>query len=142
MPRTNGTLVKAILAPGKDYDERRNPSLDPFIEVASGMIDDLVTLCQNSGILPPPDARLKTLEGWVAAWAYKNSDQQMASSTARSSASFKGQTGMMLQSNHYGQTAITLDPTGILGSQNAKATVGGQWSGRPPSAQTPYRQRN
>lgn len=142
MARTNKDRVIAVLTPGKDYDTLRNPALDEFIAMAGAKVDQLETDCTTYGVTVPAAAVLATLETWVAAWAYKNSDQQLASSSARSSASFKGQTGMGLESNHYGQTAIELDPTGLLQTKSKGATTGAVWTGKRRSAQTDYDQRS
>lgn len=143
MARTNDAAVKAVMAPGRDYDTARNPPLAQFIRVAERKIAQLIADCATYAIAVPDEDTLTDLETWVAAWAYKNSDQQQASGNAgRSSHSTKGQTGMGLESNHYGQTAIELDPTGLLQTKQKGAVVGGAWTGRPRSEQTPYEQRN
>jgi hypothetical protein len=143
MARTTEARVKAVLAPGNDYDLEGRPSLEEFIAVGTTKVDQLVADCATYGITVPSDSVLATLETWVSAWAYKNSDQQEASGNAgRSSSSTKGQTGMGLESNHYGQTAIELDPTGLLQVKQKGVTATGAWTGRRKSAQTPYSQRN
>lgn len=143
MPRTNSDLVKTVLAPGKDYDTIHNPSLTPFIRVGERMVTALLANCVVYGIDQPDTETLTDLETWIAAWAYKNSDQQNASLSVRSSASYKGQTGKGLESNHYGQTAIAIDPSGLLAvTANATAFVGGAWTGRRRSEQTPYIDRD
>ena len=142
MPRTNPERVKAVLRPGKDYDDRRNPDLTEFIAVATAKVDHMVADCATYAVAVPSSAVLATLETWVAAWAYKNSDQQLASSSARSSASFKGVTGKGLESNHYGQTAIELDPTGLLQTKAKGATLSAAWTGKRPSEQLDYIERD
>lgn len=142
MARTTELRIKRVLAPGNDYDLVANPSLEEFIVVGGAKVDQLVADCASYGIAEPSAAVLATLETWISAWAYKNSDQQESSGNAgRSSSSTKGQTGMGLESNHYGQTAIELDPTGLLQVKKKGATATGAWTGRRPSAQTPYRNR-
>lgn len=139
--RTNKELVEGVLAGGGDYRRATQPDLEPYIRVGQNKIDQLVTDCATFGIDVPSADVLQDLETWISAWAYKNSDQQYASSSARSSASFKGQTGMGLESNHYGQTALEMDPTGLL-QQKTKAVVSAAWTGRRPSEQTDYVDRN
>jgi len=144
MARTDSAAVKAILAGGRDYDTKKNPSLDPYIEWADAIIDDVVECASDDGITID-DARAKKLCGWLAAHAYKMSDQQFSSkSTGGASASFGGQTGKYLEATKYGQMALMLDPSGCLAiiidqaQGNVPPTVGGGWLGTPRRQQTDY----
>lgn len=143
MARTDIDKVKAILAPGRDYDEDNRPSLLPFIDVAVIKSAQLVIDCGTYGLPVPDEATLTVLEGWIAAWAYKNSHlQEQSGNAGRGSMSGTGQTGMGLESNYYGQTAMDIDPTGLLQTKAKGAFATSAWTGRRPSAQTPYNQRN
>ncbi|GAF90891.1 unnamed protein product, partial [marine sediment metagenome] len=80
---------------------------------------------------------------------YAHADQlYQARSTAGASATFQGQTGMILLSTQYGQTAMLLDVTGLLAKLSKDAEEGGKrkvtaaWLGRRPSAQTAYVDRD
>lgn len=143
MSRTNVDLVKAVLLPGKDYDLARAPDLAPFMRVGQRKVDALVLACQAKKVAVPDSDTLQDLETWVSAWAYKNSDQQQQSgNSGRSSGSFTGQTETGLMSNYYGQTAVALDPTGLLDFKVAPKTAGAAWVGKPPTSQIPYRSRD
>lgn len=127
MPRTTDDAVKKVLM--RDYDARKRPDLAPFVETASGMVDDLVTYANDNELTTPGGTRLELIERWLAAWAYSMADRPFSSrSTDGASGSFVGQTGMGIKANAYGQTAANLDPTGYLNSLD-KAAVGGSWLG-------------
>lgn len=142
MARTTADLVKAVLAPGLDYDLVRNPSLDPFISMATNLVDRVAT-CATSAGNPHSTAELLDMETWLAAHFYVQSDQTKASkSTAGASASFHGQTGMRLENSKYGQGALTMDFTGCLGSLSSAVRAGGWWLGKPQNEQIDWDQRN
>jgi hypothetical protein len=128
--------VKAVLAPGKDYDLRRNPPLDVFILTASLLVDEVETKAAGAYSA----SRLKTMETWLAAHAYKQSDKDFsARSTAGASGTFAGRTDMRLDSTLYGQMAQTLDTMGFLAViESRPVQAGGDWLGIPPTSQTEY----
>jgi hypothetical protein len=145
MPRTDAAKVKAILAPGNDYDLVNNPDLTPFITGASLIIDDVVQAIADDGATPYSNAKLVEMEGWLAAHAYKQSDKDYTSrSTGRSSGSFAGQTAMQLESTLYGQFALTLDKDGWLRrvAGGGSYVVGGEWLGKSSDQQTNYWDRS
>lgn len=138
--RTTAPAVKGILL--KDYDTRRSPSLDPFILTANAMVDRLSVRAGEVGI-SVSSATLELIERWLAAHCYVMSDRAFAeNSTSSASAVYQGQTGMNLDASFYGQTAQTLDPTGLLAVLN-KRSAGPSvvWLGKNPSQQIPYEQR-
>lgn len=148
--RTTTQLVQAKLEAGLDYDIVRRPSLQPFIDAAV-VLTDAVAACAAAKSYTWPagtDFTLELIERALACWSYKNSDQQYASkSTGGSSGSFKGQTAMYLESNHYGQEAKVLDSSGCLmvivpGADGKRAKAGARWLGRPPSEQREYSTRD
>lgn len=132
--RTTADAVKAVLAPGLDYDTRRNPSLLPFIEAASAIVDEIAAFEVYS------NARLELIERWYAAYAYKVSDKDFTSrSTLGASGSFAGQTGTGLDANLYGQMVKQLDTAGVLGQvASTGTTVGGVWLGTGARDAKPY----
>lgn len=144
MARTTDVLVKKVLAPGRDYDTVNNPSLQPFIEAASSVVDDVVTCATRKG-KTLTSTKLELIERWLAAHLYQMSDEGYTSrSTMSASGSFQGQTGMYLEATMYGQTAITLDPTGCLVAiaKGARPTARAFWAGKRPSEQTDYDARD
>ncbi len=146
MARTNSSKVEGVLL--ADYGplpSGAEPSLTGFIEAASAFIDDVVVCVAEKELTPLSSARLELLERWVAAHLYCQSDKAfMSKSTGGASASYQGQTGMYFESTLYGQTAMRLDPSGCLQAAGGKEiqVASGFWLGRPPSAQTDYRDRN
>lgn len=126
--RTTAPNVKDIL--GDHYDGSTN--LAPFIATASSIVNKLGT-ADTGGVHGVDD--LELIERWLAAWAYEASDKMYQSkNTGRASASFQGQTGMIFNSNYYGQTALALDTTGYLmrlqqQSQNGPRVAGAAWLG-------------
>lgn len=144
MARTTSAAVQALLEPGQDYDTLTSPSLTPFIETASAMVDDAASCATDLGT-PISTTRLELIERWLAAHYYVQSDQTYASkNTEGAGASFHGQTAMYLEASKYGQTAARLDPTGCLQSVAGaeRKSAGGFWLGKAPSSQTNYRDRD
>ncbi len=115
--RTTEDAVKLVLAPGKDY--RPGAELSPFIRVGNNLTNWVVASASRYGRTVPDTATLLELETWLAAWAYKESDQQFQSDGAgRSSASRKGTSGLGLDNNNYGQAAKVMDTSGLLRALN------------------------
>lgn len=145
MARTSAAAVKAILLPGKDYDNDQAADLTPFIDTASAMVDDVVACISAKGGMALTAARLELIERWLAAHYFKVSDKPYSSrSTEGASGGFDGQTAMYLESTLYGQTALRLDSSGCLDAAGGKEvkTAGAAWLGRPPSEQTDYADRD
>ena len=122
--RTTGDAVKAILL--DQYDLSGNPSLTAFILTANVLvdrIDDLAASCTT-------DSMLERVECFLAAHFYAHADQLVANkSTEGASGSFQGQTGMYFSSTQYGQSAMTLDCTGLLAQLEQQAKNGRQRAG-------------
>ena len=150
MARTTSTLVIGIL--GRDYDSQPEvgapPSLTPYIDTASALVDDIVANAVALGLPALSAGRLELIERWLSAHYYQQSDQGFTSkSTDGASASFKGQTGKGLNGTQYGQSAITLDTTKYLqkiaaevdGNQAKTATL--LWLGKNPTDQIDYETR-
>lgn len=138
--RTTSSLVKGILM--RDYDNRRTPSLDPFILTANSLVNRLSTRATEIGLSVGSET-LELVERWLAAHYYVMSDKTFAeNTTSGASAVYQGQTGMSLDASFYGQTAQTLDPTGLLGKLSQRAGASVLWLGKPVSQQIPYEQRD
>lgn len=143
--RTDSVAVEGILrnandVDGGDYDGVTN--LDPYIETASSIVDDIVAYCAETGLTQYPSSKLELLERWLAAHAYKSSDQAYASeSDGGASGSYQGQTGLNLNGTKYGQMANVLDTKGYL----VALSTGGvslKWGGKRFSEQIPYWDRD
>jgi hypothetical protein len=108
--RTTSNSVKALLL--RQYDANAAPSLTPFIDTATVLVDRMVAE-DADGLLTA--AELELIERYLAAHFYLHSDQAlMSKSTGGASGSFQGQTGIGLDGSQYGQTAKRLDVTGYL----------------------------
>lgn len=140
--RTTALAVQKILrtGPGGDYDGRAD--LTPYIETASAMTDRIVACATTKGN-PLTATEAELIERWLSAHFYAVSDKPYAEkATEGARAVFQGKTGMRLEFTGYGQTAISLDPSGCTEQMNKRVTVGGFWLGRRPSEQTDYTDRD
>lgn len=137
--RTTPDKVAAVLQPGSDYDGKSD--LYPFIDWATSMVDFVVNNASKYGRTAPTD--LATLETWLAAHAYKQSDQQLQNkSQGGVSGSFRGQTGEGLKGTLYGRTALSFDTSRILAAIDEGRIAGSAWLGKPPSSQIAYKDRS
>lgn len=119
--RTSDVLVKGLLM--TDYDTKRNPPLDQFINSANSLVNRLAGRAAENGV-GVTDGDLILIETWLAAHAYCMVDQPYSSrSSGGASGSFQGQTGMRLKATKYGQMALDLDPTGFLANLEATGTA-------------------
>jgi hypothetical protein len=144
MPRTTAQLVRELL--GDDYGPRYNgslPSLQPFVDSATLLVDRVVNRAVNKGILLPTDHQ-ELIERWLAAHMYcQNDPQYMSKNTGSSGGSFmRPSPGEGLDSTTYGQTAQRLDYSGCLRNLDKQQTAGGAWLGKTASEQTTWEQRN
>lgn len=139
--RTTSEDVKGILL--REYDAKRSPSLDPFILMASKLVDRVVTCAAELSITLDSEEQ-ELMERWLAAHFYQANDPGYTSrSTMGASGSFNQTTGMGLQGTRYGQNAMIMDPSGCLAYMNGeKQTVGGFWLGLPTQDQLDYDERN
>lgn len=144
MARTTADAVRAVLL--SDYGPKSDgtdPSLEPFIDTASLVVDEIVG-CAARKSKTLTDARLGVIECWLAAHFYSVSDRPFETkSTDRARAKFQGKTGMYLESSHYGQTAKTLDTSGCLSAMDGgtRRTAGATWMGKRPDDATDYHDR-
>lgn len=129
MPRTSPDLVKAIL--GGNYGD--GTLLDPYIEAASTIVDDLVYYAQQRG-QTLSGTKLELVERWISCWCYCQMDPLYTSrSTLSASGSFAEQ--------DYKKVAVAMDPTGVLSALLEGRRAGMSWLGKYPSAQTPYEEK-
>jgi hypothetical protein len=106
MARTTEALVMEII------DVESAISLSPFIADASMLVDDVATADTADEI---SDARLQRIETWLAAHLYTVRDPRTTQERAgQVAATYQSAVDKGLESSHYGQTAISLDPTGTL----------------------------
>lgn len=146
MARTDADAVKGVLrlgTEGGDYDNVNNPSLTPYIDAASSVVDDVID-CATEKNVTLSTAKRELIERWLAAHMYAMSDQTYAKKkTGDAYSEFHGKTGLYLEATKYGQTALILDPSGCLreiGMGGKQATF--CWLGLPPSEQTDYEDRD
>lgn len=145
MSRTTPSKVKEVLM--RDYDDVLAPSLTPFIDAASLIVDDLEAAADEA----PASARLALVETWLAAHAYVQSDQPYEEEwvgKAKATYQAKGKLGQGLAGSKYGRFAAELDTTGYLAGLIASAegkrrlTAGADWLGKAPSEQTAWWERD
>jgi hypothetical protein len=112
--RTNPQAVQDVLTPGGDYDTVNSPSLQPYIDTASVIVDRVQMMAARKGIALS-SSELEMIERWLSAHQYCCSDKTYASkSTSGASGSFQGQTTTGFEATLYGQTALRLDFSGSL----------------------------
>src|SRR5262252_4291261 len=93
--RTTPGLVQGILL--KDYDKKKNPSLEPFIQTATILVDRIVDFMGTHSVPQVPESQLAVIEMWLAAHFYCMSDiTYMSRSTNGASGGFMGTSGLAL----------------------------------------------
>jgi hypothetical protein len=84
--------------------------LTPFIETASSLVDDIAAASSSVSA-----ARLELIERYLSAHFYTLRDPRPTAERAGPvSTNYQSSVGPGLKTSHYGQMAITLDPTGTL----------------------------
>ncbi len=142
MARTTTSLVQGILLGGQDYDTANLPSLEPYIDSASSLIDAVVA-CAIARHRPLTAAQAEIIERWVSAHLYAMSDQTYAEKwTGKAKMVAHGKTGMHLEATKYGQVAMDLDTSGCLVAITTRSRASLTWLGKPPSEQIPYADRD
>lgn len=140
--RTTVDAVRTLLATNRDYNTRTAPDLQQFIDTAVPMVDRVQTKASAAGDALTT-AELELIERWLSAWAYAMLDQQLQSRSANGvSGSFKGQSGMGLEANNYGQTAMRLDRSGTLRALDKGNRGSISWGGTEESSWDSYEDRN
>lgn len=119
--RTEECKVREIIDTDPDLD------ILPFITYANTMTDKIATRATDMAITVTA-AELLLIETYIAAHFYALKDPQyIEKQTGKARAVFQGQTGMALNSTFWGQMALAMDPTGVLGGNQAY----GAWLGTP-----------
>jgi hypothetical protein len=136
MSRTTVTAVAGILADNWNG----TTGLQPFIDAASSMVDDIVTY-DDEGVMTT--SKLELVERWLAAHFYHCADPLLQSeNNNKAGGQYQGQSAMALDGSRYGQMAQKLDTSGYLEANDAAGIVGGFWLGKAPSDQTDYVDRD
>jgi hypothetical protein len=132
--RTTSQLVEGILL--TNYDSKRVPSLQPFIDTATTVVDRLVIFARSKGLLLTA-TELELIERWLSAHFYGIADQfYQSKKTLDSEGVFQGKTAMMLDATLYGQQALLLDWTNSLDQLQKQVRVRAFWMGKVPLDQT------
>lgn len=140
MGRTTAPLVKGILL--RDYDSKRNPNLQPFIDSANMLVNRVKVLAAADSIAYL-DSELEIIERWLSAHGYVMTDQNyQQSKTLQSSAIYQGKTGMHLEASKYGQYAMDIDYSGVLRQLNSNVKIRFYWLGKREQEQLSYDERN
>jgi hypothetical protein len=134
MARTSSALVQGLLL--RDYDTRNNPSLTPFIDTASLVVDAVAACAARKG-LTVSDEFLEMLERWLAAHYYtKNNPTYSSKSNDGRSASYIRDPKVP---EPYKAGAMELDYTGcLLAVLNSGARVSMTWLGKRPREAVPF----
>lgn len=133
MARTTPLAVENLLL--KDYDSRNWPSLSPFIDSATVIVDRVVTCATAKGITLTT-AEKELIERWLAAFFYTRSDPiYQSKSTDGSSASFVADP---VDPERYRAGALAVDYSGCLAGILKGNRASAVWLGKRPSEQTSY----
>jgi len=112
--RTTDEAVEGII------EVDANIPLTPFIETASSLVDDVA-----ASSAAPGAARLELIERYLSAHFYTLRDPRPTSEKAGPvGASYQSKVDLGLNTSHYGQMAISLDPTGVLASASGGRRIG------------------
>lgn len=92
--------------------------ISPYITVASMLTDRVATAGTSAGITVGTTT-LFEIERWLSAHAITAADNRSSSEGvtgggAGANISYQYKLGLNLQNSHYGQMALSLDPTGLL----------------------------
>jgi hypothetical protein len=111
--RTTDTAVGLIIEVDEDIP------LDPFIESASALVDEV---CVPLGYT---DARLELIERWLSAHLYATRDPRAVSEAAGSvSTTYQSKVDLGFNNSHYGQMAMRMDTKGGLALLDARIKTG------------------
>lgn len=141
MSRTSSAAVQALLL--RNYDG--SSSLTPFIDTASSLIDQVVTMAAAKvSPITVTSVQAELLERWMAAHFYACQDALYTSrSTMGGSGSFQvGQPDEGFGATEYGRQAMAMDYSGSLKQLSKKKRAVAVWLGKPPSQQIDYEDRN
>jgi hypothetical protein len=126
--RTTLTAVTDIL--GNLYVSGASPSVQPFINTATLLVDRVVACALTKGVTITTE-EAEQIEAYLAAHFFGHAQQFFTSkSTVSASGSFQGQFAMSLDASQYGQTAKMLDPSGCLAALSKGARAGMTWLGK------------
>ncbi len=134
---TINSKVQALLDAGGEYNGRSD--LDPFVEAAELLVDNMLTWCTDNSVTQPTTTVLGKIATWLGAHFYQQSDKgHSRRRTGVKEAHLQIEVGKGLDSTLYGQTAKLMDPTGYLASLDKAGTQELQvvWGGKRPSDQT------
>lgn len=136
MARTTQLAVENLLL--RDYDSRRHPSLAPYIDSATVVVDRVVTCATDKGVTLTT-AEKELIERWLAAFFYTRSDPIYQSKGT------DGANGSFVQDpvdpERYRMGAIAVDYSGCLAGILKGQRAGAVWLGKNPSDQTAYEDR-
>lgn len=136
MARTTVGAIKELL--DINYDTVNNPSLNPYLLMASAFVDRVIDCATEKGIsLTTTEKEL--LERAMGAHFYTKTDPVYQSrSTLSASGSFVRDPKTP---EPYKDMAISLDPSGCVAALLNRQTASGFWLGKNPSEQTDYEDR-
>jgi hypothetical protein len=137
MARTTPELIQGVMLDDFPLDENDEPlDVSPFILAATTLVSRLALGALENEV-PVLDEELELIERWLAAHYISTPNRPLQSAkTGDASARYQGRTDMYLDATFYGQTAVTLDPTGYLlqfttegAKKGGPVTIGIEWLG-------------
>jgi hypothetical protein len=133
MVRTNAIVVEELL--GFNYATVSQPSLTPYIDTASEIVDQLI-IDANAISVSIGATRAELIERWLACYWYTKMDPlYKGKGTDKASGQFvRGE-------KDYLEAAIALDPSGLLVALMSQQTASGRWGGKTDIEALTYRQR-
>lgn len=134
MARTTADKVEILL--GFNYATRSAPSLTPYIESATNIVDRLIVDATAESItISAVTAEL--IERWLSCYFYCQMDPlYKQKGTDRASGSF------VRTEDDYKKVALALDPSGLLeGILDPKLRASGAWSGKTDTEALDYDRR-
>ena len=139
MAYTTPTAVQRLL--GVNYDTRRSPDLQQFVDSAHTVMGRLIPAAAQRGFTHTA-AELEIVERWLSAYFYCKMDPLLASKTTEAaSAQFVTSQSLNGEQERYKRGAIELDASGCLNALLNRQAASGFWLGKNPSAQIPYEDR-
>lgn len=137
MARTTVGAIKELL--DLNYDTVNNPSLNPYLLMASAFVDRVVECAVSKGITLSTTEK-ELIERAMGAHFYTKTDPVYQSrSTLSASGSFVRNPK---EPEPYKDLAISLDPSGCVAALLNRNTTYAAWLGKRPSEQTDYDDRD
>lgn len=119
--RTTAAAVKKIIETDDNFI-KEDTDLDPFIEIASSVVDNVLEANETYTYTPE---MLELIERWLSAHYYCALDpRSQEEEVGQSEFVYQGEAGMYFEHTTYGQFALSADPYGLLSRHNKELKKG------------------